>query len=350
MRKMTVLLLAFTIVLGLHSSPSASASATFKDIDRSPMKFYIEELAKNNVISGYADGTFRPKENLTRAQFAKMLALAMELPLDSKAAAQFTDLADWSRPYVGALVKAEITYGKSKTLFGANTLITRQEMAVMFVRAMGLEEFVVLLEYDASFADIQKVSSWAQPHVAFLKDIGFIEGNGKYYFPHDPTTREAFAKLTYRFKMEELKYYELALNRIILELAEEAIDVELIDGETIEVTYDDGEIYEYEIAYFMQGLYMTFQYESLTYLDGFMWQQMTSAEKKEIIMFAISYWDSEYSEYILKRPAEQAYNLLLSRLDGYYVNSINNKDNLLRTLLWSAVDTYTIDYIHQEQQ
>ncbi|MBT2661777.1 S-layer homology domain-containing protein [Bacillus sp. ISL-45] len=80
------------------------------------MKFYIEELAKNNVISGYADGTFRPKENLTREQFAKMLSLAMELPLDSKAAAQFTDLADWSRPYVGALVNSEITYGKIKDI------------------------------------------------------------------------------------------------------------------------------------------------------------------------------------------------------------------------------------------
>ena len=77
MRKMTVLRLAFTMVLGLYSSPSASASATFRDTDGSPMKFYIEELAKNNVIYGYADGTFRPKDNLTRAQFAKMLALAM---------------------------------------------------------------------------------------------------------------------------------------------------------------------------------------------------------------------------------------------------------------------------------
>ncbi|MBT2661776.1 S-layer homology domain-containing protein [Bacillus sp. ISL-45] len=143
----------------------------------------------------------------------------------------------------------------------------------MFVRAMGLEEFVVLLEYDASFADIQKVFSWAQPHVAFLKDIGFIEGNGKYYFPHDPTTREAFTKLTYRFKMEESKYYELALNRIILEMMiEEAVGVELIDEETILVTYDDGEVFEYDIAYYLQGLYMTFQYESLAYLDGFMWQ------------------------------------------------------------------------------
>ena len=66
-------------------------------------------------------------------------------------------------------------------------------------------------------------------------------------------------------------------------------------------------------------------------------------------MLAISYWDSEYSEYVLKRPAEQAYNLLLSRLDGYYVNNINNKDDLLKTLVWSAVDTFTIEYITAEQ-
>ena len=345
MKKFFAFLLSLTMLFSLLGNSSATASVTFKDIDSSPMKFYIEELAKNKVISGYADGTFRPKEKLTRAQFAKMLALAMELPLDVKAAAPFTDLADWSRPYVGALVTAEITYGKSKTLFGANTLITRQEMAVMFVRAMGLEEFVSLLEFDPAFSDFHKVSSWAQPHVAFLKDIGFIEGNGQYYFPQDPTTREAFAKLTYRFKMEEDKYFERALNRIILEMAEEAIDVTLIDEETIEVTYDGGEVVAYDIAYYLEGLYMTFQYESLAYLDGFMWQQMNSAEKKEIIMFTISYWDSEYSEYILKKSPEQAYSILLNRLNTYYVNSINNRDDLLRTIMWSAVDTYTIEYI-----
>lgn len=344
MKKLYIVLLSFILLFSTFGS-SASASTTFSDISSSPMKFYIEELAKRKVITGYADGTFRPKEKLTRAQFAKMLSLAMELPGDAKAAAQFTDLADWSRPYVGALVKAGITNGKSKTLYGSNALITRQEMAVMFVRAMGLEEFVGLLDYEASFSDFGKVSSWAQPHVAFLKDIGFIEGNGQYYFPQDPTTREAFAKLTYRFKIEENKYYERALNRIILEMVEEAVDVTLIDGETIEVTYNDGEVIEYEISYYLEGLYMTFQYESLAYLDGFIWQQMNSDEKKEIIMFAISYWDSEYSEYMLKRPAEQAYSILLSRLNTYYVNSNNNQDDLLSTLLWSAVDTYTIEYI-----
>lgn len=93
---------------------------------------------------------------------------------------------------------------------------------------------------------------------------------------------------------------------------------------------------------------MSFQYESLAYLDGFIWQQMTSAEKKEIIMFAISYWDSEYSDYMLKKTPEQAYSILLSRLNNYYVNSTNNKDDLLKTLVWSAVDTFTIEYIGEE--
>lgn len=348
MRKLFAFLLSFTLLFSLLGNSSAAASTTFKDIDSSPMKFYIEELAKNNVISGYADGTFRPKEKLTRAQFAKMLALAMELPLDAKAAAQFTDLAEWSKPFVGALVKADITYGKSKTLFGSNALITRQEMAVMFVRAMGLEEFVGLLEYDPGFSDFHKVSSWAQPHVAFLYDIGFIEGNGEYYFPQDPTTREAFAKLTYRFKMQEDLYFERALNRIILEMVEEAIDVTLIDPETIEVTYDDGEVVEYDIAYYLEGVYMSYHYESLAYLDGFMWQQMTSAEKKEIIMFAIEYWDSEYSDYILKKTPEQAYSILLSRLNNYYVNNINNKDDVLKMLVMTANDTFTIEYVGEE--
>ncbi|MBT2661775.1 hypothetical protein [Bacillus sp. ISL-45] len=76
---------------------------------------------------------------------------------------------------------------------------------------------------------------------------------------------------------------------------------------------------------------------------------MTSVEKKEIIMFAISYWDSKYSDYMLKKPADQAYSILLSRVNGYYVNNINNKDGLLKTLVWSAVDTFTIEYITEEQ-
>ena len=72
MKKMFALLLAFTVLFSSLGS-IASASVTFKDIDSSPMKFYIEELAKNNVISGYADGTFRPKEELTRANLPKCL-------------------------------------------------------------------------------------------------------------------------------------------------------------------------------------------------------------------------------------------------------------------------------------
>lgn len=224
----------------LAISNSQVSAAGFTDIESSPMKPQIEKLASENIISGYADGTFRPKEKVTRAQYAKMLALALDLPLDANYSKSFTDLSPWSKPYVGALVKAGITNGKSKTFFGGNDYITRQEMAVMFVRAMGLEEYVYMLDYNQSFADANKISSWAKPHVFFLREIGFADGNGTYYFPQDATTREAFAKLTYRLTFEEHKYFERSLNLIAARVYENIKQVTYLGDSMIKIIYQDG--------------------------------------------------------------------------------------------------------------
>lgn len=48
-------------------------------------------LANSNVISGYEDGTFRPDNNITRAEFAKMLTVAFG-KYDPNATSTFTDL------------------------------------------------------------------------------------------------------------------------------------------------------------------------------------------------------------------------------------------------------------------
>jgi hypothetical protein len=207
---------------------------------------------------------------------------------------------------------------------------------------------VYLLEYEQPFDDFHKVSNWAQPHVAFLKDIGFIQGNGQYYFPQAPTTREAFAKLTYRWKFEDEKYFERALNRIILEFYEGAASVKVIGENLIEIMFENGESDQLEISHVLEDIYLFYQYDSLSYLNGFDWNQMNSAEKKDLIMFVIQYWDSEYSEYQLLRPYQEAYSILLSRLNNQYVNSINNRDDILKSIVWAAVDTYTIEYIGGE--
>lgn len=44
----------------------------FTDIDNHWAKEYIEEAAKDGIVNGFQDGTFRPDEPLTRAQFCKI--------------------------------------------------------------------------------------------------------------------------------------------------------------------------------------------------------------------------------------------------------------------------------------
>ena len=53
----------------------ALADLTFTDSDKIPdyASFYIRTMAAQGIISGYADGTFRPQANITRGQMAKIL-------------------------------------------------------------------------------------------------------------------------------------------------------------------------------------------------------------------------------------------------------------------------------------
>ena len=53
----------------------ASVDLSFTDASKIPSyaQFYIRTMAAQGIISGYADGTFRPNNNITRGQMAKIL-------------------------------------------------------------------------------------------------------------------------------------------------------------------------------------------------------------------------------------------------------------------------------------
>jgi hypothetical protein len=81
-------------------TPTACALA-FTDVDSgNPFYPYIRCLACRNIVSGYADGTFRPNNNVTRGQLAKILAQAAGLT-DPIAAGQqtFEDVPGGAAPH-----------------------------------------------------------------------------------------------------------------------------------------------------------------------------------------------------------------------------------------------------------
>lgn len=149
----------------------------------------ILEAAARGIANGYPDGTFKPDNPVTRAEFAVMLMGVM--PYDgSGAALSFTDadeIGPWARQAIAGAVQSGIVAGYGDGSFRPHAAITRAEMAVMIARALQLPS-----ESDAvtGFADDEDVPLWAKGAVAANRDLGLIGGRGgNRLMPNDSATR-----------------------------------------------------------------------------------------------------------------------------------------------------------------
>ncbi|MCR8635547.1 Ig-like domain-containing protein [Paenibacillus radicis (ex Xue et al. 2023)] len=184
----------------------ADSAPGLTDIGASYAAKEIEALTKSGIVSGYGDGTFAPQKEMTRAELAKIVAMALNLKEEPAAADAFIDVPSnaWHKGYIGALVKAGITQGISASSFAPDQEVTRQELVVFFIRAFQMEETAKKLALDIPFADAEDIAAWAHPHVALGFKIGFINGveaaGGKLLFaPKARADRQALARLAYEF-------------------------------------------------------------------------------------------------------------------------------------------------------
>lgn len=169
----------------------------------------IRRLLADGVVSGFGDGTFRPDEPVTRAGFLKMLVAAKGLPLEPGAARGFAEGDHWvaRQGYLGAAVAAGIVDPSEHPggRFEPDRPIDREAMAVMVVRALGLEESArgqqIRVEGGAAsiagrrFTDAGR---WQWPgHVALAVTHGLVTGyaepDGWYAFRGDRTATRAEA-------------------------------------------------------------------------------------------------------------------------------------------------------------
>ncbi len=170
--------------------------AVFSDIANHWAKDSIETMYTKGLVNGFEDGTFKPEQNVTRAEFAKMIVCL--LGLDSNGDADFTDVADgsWYNGYVAAAAKAGIVKG-SDGKFNPNLYITRQDAAVMLARV--LEYKGVAMDTKAiDFNDSAKIAEYAKNSVNGMANLGIISGYNGGFAPVDNTTRAQAAALLQR--------------------------------------------------------------------------------------------------------------------------------------------------------
>lgn len=109
---------------------------SFKDIDDQPHHNEIVKAAGFGLIEGYEDSTFRPKASISRIEIVVMLQRVLKL--DSSHSSDFADqsmIPAWAALAVGAMSKAAIVRGYEDYTFRPYNQVTRAEATVMLHRA-----------------------------------------------------------------------------------------------------------------------------------------------------------------------------------------------------------------------
>lgn len=156
------------------------------DIGQHWAKATIELLVGQGIISGYTDGTFKPEQTITRAEFASLLVKALKLE-ETGSGKVFSDTSShWAKDTIAVTESYGIVSGYDENTFGPNDLITREQAAVIIARAAQLEAAAGEL----NFTDSKAISPWATPGVAAAFKSGFISGYPDGSFrPQGNTTR-----------------------------------------------------------------------------------------------------------------------------------------------------------------
>ena len=161
----------------------------------------IGRMAGRGILKGYEDGTFRPSKQITRAEFAAVVARAFGFE-ETVTTLPFKDtaLGKWYTEPVVSLYKKGIVTGRPDGTFGVNDPITNQEIAVMISRS--LKALAVELEAErsyVSFKDADAISTFAEDAVKELYEVGIINGMPDGTFkPKDSTTRAQVAVIVDR--------------------------------------------------------------------------------------------------------------------------------------------------------
>ncbi len=177
---------------------------TFGDIAASKNREAIEALAAREIINGMGDDSFAPEATMTRAQYATIIVKA--LGLLPKANGKFTDVAadKWYAPYIGTANAYGIVNGISDTEFNPEGTITRQEAALMTVRAARLcgldteiseaEQGDVLCDY----MDYRSIASWAKEAMAFCYKYELLDTSAMDAEPKRDILRCEVAEMLYQ--------------------------------------------------------------------------------------------------------------------------------------------------------
>lgn len=166
---------------GGEENGGSKQTSSFTDMKGHWAESVVARAEKIGIAQGFADGTFRPNQQVTREQFVTMLARALQLASASADGIRtpFKDddrISAWAKSSVAAAVEAKVVQGEADGSFYPNRVITRAELAVLAARSAGLDTQAAQAQLD--FADASIIPAWAKSEIAAAAAAGFVQGKG----------------------------------------------------------------------------------------------------------------------------------------------------------------------------
>ncbi|MBL4693990.1 S-layer homology domain-containing protein [Candidatus Gracilibacteria bacterium] len=154
----------------------------------------LEKLLYAGIINGYEDGTFKPDNNVNRAELLTILTSATDADLSGVYSDCFTDVGDqWFSPFV-CYAKAQgwvNGYDDGSYHPGQNV-----------IKAEGLKIVMEAFDIDVPssvsvdpFVDVP-AGAWYSPYAALAKDVGIVS-NKALFDPEHEVTRAEFVQMIY---------------------------------------------------------------------------------------------------------------------------------------------------------
>jgi hypothetical protein len=150
------------------------SDVTFNDIKGHWAQSDIELLASKLIVKGETSTHFAPEQQITRAEFAALLVRSLGLDAQGTTV-KFKDVkaSDWFYGAVAAATDAKIVNGLEDNSFHPLAPISREEMAVMTLRALTYAGYTSSVATNqntllASYKDNSAIGSWAKESVSEL--------------------------------------------------------------------------------------------------------------------------------------------------------------------------------------
>ena len=200
---------------GGSGSGGGYTGGTFEEVKNDDEKVFFSDLSLSHwsynavlslyskgIISGYEDGSIKPDNEISRAEFVKLITQSISESKSAESKNTFTDVSrdDWFYDFILKAFNEKLIFG-SNGKFRPKDSITREDAVVILCRALENKNFT--LTDEKKFKDCENISDYAKKSVALLYAAEIISGSGDEIFePQRNISRAEAFQLIYNTLMK----------------------------------------------------------------------------------------------------------------------------------------------------